>query len=171
MKKLFMILPLVLIVCFMVGCQDKEAMAELEEFKAQAALEEANRALVMRYNEAWESGSLEAVKEMFSPDFVWHTTEGRDLSLEELIETGTNNYEMYKAAFPDMTFINEDVIVKGDKAITRYTFRGTHTGDLEGSPATGNELEMSGIHVPVGLRALASINRPWSFMPSFNLRL
>jgi hypothetical protein len=50
MKKLFMILPLVLIVCFMVGCQDKEAMAELEEFKAQAALEEANRALVMRYN-------------------------------------------------------------------------------------------------------------------------
>ena len=31
MKKLCMILPLALILCFMVGCQDKEAMAELEE--------------------------------------------------------------------------------------------------------------------------------------------
>ena len=31
MKKLCMILPLALILCFMVGCQDKEAMAEVEE--------------------------------------------------------------------------------------------------------------------------------------------
>jgi hypothetical protein len=30
MKKLFMILPLVLVLSFVVGCQDKEAMAELE---------------------------------------------------------------------------------------------------------------------------------------------
>jgi hypothetical protein len=36
MKKLFVILPLVLIVCFMVGCQDKKAMAEIEEYRAQA---------------------------------------------------------------------------------------------------------------------------------------
>jgi len=44
MKKLCVILPLALIFCFMVGCQDKAAMAELEGFKAQAALEEANKA-------------------------------------------------------------------------------------------------------------------------------
>ena len=147
MKKLFLILPLALVVCFMVGCQDKEAMAELEEFKAQAALEEENKALATRYNDAWQSGDLEAIKEIFSPDFVWHTTEGEDLSLDEMIKVGTNNYERYKAAFPDMTFINEDVIVKGDKVITRYAFKGTHTGDVEGFPATGNELEMSGIEI------------------------
>jgi hypothetical protein len=29
MKKRFMILPMALILCFMVGCQDKEAMAEI----------------------------------------------------------------------------------------------------------------------------------------------
>jgi len=43
MKKLLIILPLALILCFMVGCQDKEAMAELEEFRAQAAVEEQNK--------------------------------------------------------------------------------------------------------------------------------
>jgi hypothetical protein len=42
MKKLCMVLPLALILCFMVGCQDKEAMAELEAFKAQAEVEEQN---------------------------------------------------------------------------------------------------------------------------------
>jgi hypothetical protein len=33
MKKLLMILPLVMILCVMVGCQDKAAMAELEAIK------------------------------------------------------------------------------------------------------------------------------------------
>ena len=37
MNKLCMILALGLMLCFVVGCQDKEAMAELEEMKAQAA--------------------------------------------------------------------------------------------------------------------------------------
>ena len=35
MKKLSLILHLTLILCIMVGCQDKEAMAELEEMKAR----------------------------------------------------------------------------------------------------------------------------------------
>ena len=45
-KKYLMTLPLALILCLMVGCQDKEAMAELEEFKAQAAVEEQNKEIV-----------------------------------------------------------------------------------------------------------------------------
>ena len=51
MKKLLMILPLALIFCFMAGCQDQEAMAELEELRAQAHLEEQNKALVKSYIE------------------------------------------------------------------------------------------------------------------------
>ena len=49
MKKLCMILSLALILCFMVGCQDKGAMAELDEMKAQAAVEEQNIALVKHF--------------------------------------------------------------------------------------------------------------------------
>ncbi len=41
MKKYPSVIPLVLLLCFVVGCQDKAAMAELEEFKAQAAVEQA----------------------------------------------------------------------------------------------------------------------------------
>jgi hypothetical protein len=64
MKKLQIILPLALILCFMVGCQDKEAMAELEAIKAQAEIEKENIALVKRRYEAWNSGDVEAIKEV-----------------------------------------------------------------------------------------------------------
>ena len=64
MKKLLMVIPLALILCFMVGCQDKEAMAELDAMKAQAEIEEENIALVKRRYEAWNSGDVEAIKEV-----------------------------------------------------------------------------------------------------------
>ncbi len=112
MKKLYIILPLALILCFMVGCQDKEAMAELEEFKAQAALEEQNIALVNRYSEAWSKGDIEALKEILSPDYVRHISAGY-MSLEETIESFKQQMEM----LPDRTIIAQDIIAKGDKVI------------------------------------------------------
>jgi steroid delta-isomerase-like uncharacterized protein len=141
MKKLYIILPLALLICFLVGCQDKAAMAELEEIKAQKDAEEQNKALVMRYFGALESGDLEAVKEIFSPDCILHHTTGQDLSLEETIETVKKQNEQSKVAFPDLTFIIEDTVVEGDKAVLMFTFKGTHTGDIEGIPATGNAVE------------------------------
>jgi steroid delta-isomerase-like uncharacterized protein len=141
MKKLYVILPLALILCFMVGCHDKAAMVELEEFKVKKEVEEQNKALVMRYFGAVENGDLEAVKEIFSPDCILHHTTGQDLSLEETIETVKKQNEQSKVMFPDLTFINEDTFVKGDKAVLMFTFKGTHAGNVEGIPATGNPVE------------------------------
>ena len=59
MKKLTIILPLALLLCFTVGCQDKEAMAELEEFRAQAEIEEQNKALVRKWYEELDKGNLD----------------------------------------------------------------------------------------------------------------
>jgi hypothetical protein len=57
MKKPLMILPLALILCFMVGCQDKATMTELEEFRAQAAVEEQNIAIVKHFFEELNKGN------------------------------------------------------------------------------------------------------------------
>ena len=108
MKKLQIILPLALIICFMVGCQDREAMAELEAMKAQAEVEEQNKALATRYNEAWESGDLEAVKKIFSPDFVFHSQSGQDNSLEDTIYA----LKQHMVTWPDRTFSVEDMSTK-----------------------------------------------------------
>jgi steroid delta-isomerase-like uncharacterized protein len=142
MKKQLLILPLALILCFVVGCQDKAAMEELEEFKAQAAVEEQNKALVNRYSEAWSKGDIEALKEILSPDYVRHVSGGY-MSLEETIESIKQQMEM----LPDRTSIAQDTIAKGDKVISRYIFRGTHEGDTEGLPATGNTIEINAIKI------------------------
>jgi len=142
MKNLSMILPLALILCFMVGCQDKEAMAQLETMKAQAEVEEQNKALAIRYSEARSKGDIEAIKELHSPDYVWHISGGH-LSLEESIES----LKQQMAMLTDRTIIAQDIIVKGDKVITRYIFRGTHEMDTEGFPATGNTIEVNGIKI------------------------
>ena len=47
------------------------------------------------------------------------------------------------AGFPDLTHTVEDVIADGDKVVVRMTNRGTHKGEFNGVPATGNAIEIS----------------------------
>jgi steroid delta-isomerase-like uncharacterized protein len=145
MKKLCVILSLTLILCFTVGCQDKVAMAELEEFKAQAAVEEQNKALMKRLIEAWEQGNIEVWKEGVASEYVWYqpSMSTNPLSREETIESG----KMIRIAFPDATISIEEMIAAGDKVITRYIMRGTHEGKMQGMPATGNKVEASAIMI------------------------
>ncbi len=145
MKKLSMILPLALILFFMVGCQDKEAMAELEELKAQAEVEEQNKDLVKRMYETFEKGDFEAYREVVAPEYVWYlpSRSTKPYSREETIEFG----KMLHNAFPDVTFSIEELIAVEDRVISRFVIRGTHEGEFMGIPATGNKIEFSGIMI------------------------
>ena len=145
MKKLCIILPLALILCFMVGCQDKEALAELEEFKAQAEVEEQNKELVKRAWEAWNKGDFEAYKEVVAPEYVWYlpSRSTKPMSREETIEF----VKMLRKAFPDISWSMEELIATEDKVIIRFIERGTHEGEFQGIPATGNKYETSGISI------------------------
>jgi steroid delta-isomerase-like uncharacterized protein len=145
MKKLFMVIPLVFLLCFTFGCQDKEAMAELEAMKAQAEVEEQNKEIVKRMYEAWEKGDLEAYKEVVSTEYVWYlpsiSTEPK--SREETIEFG----KMLPMGFPDFSYSIEELIAVEDRVISLFIFRGTHEGEFQGIPATGNKIECSGVMI------------------------
>jgi len=82
MKKLDMILPLALILCFMVGCQNNEAM------KAQAKVEEQNVELVSKMITEWNKRNLEFLMEMYAPDYAYYSPSGNPnpVSKEETIE-------------------------------------------------------------------------------------
>ena len=140
MKKLLMIIPLVFLLCFTFACQDKEAMAELEEFRAQAALEEQNVELVRKAFEAFGKGDMEAYGELVAPDYVYYGPSST-YSLEELKESA----KVWWASFPDMSFSMEEIFAVEDKVVLMLMQRGTHTGDFMGIPATGNKFESSGI--------------------------
>ncbi len=141
MKKLTVIFAFVLRFCVSFACQDKEAMAELDAFKAQAKIEEQNKQIVLNVLQAWTKGDIEAIREIYSPDYVWHFAGEGILSLEDLID----DIKWESAKYPDKTVSNEDLIGKGDKVISRYMIRGTHKGDREGIPADGKKIEMEGI--------------------------
>jgi len=143
MKKILMIIPLALILCFMVGCQDKEAMAELEEMKAQAEVEAQNEALIKRFIEELNKGNTEIINELYAPDYVYYIPSRRTkpMSREETLEMMKNLYR----AFPDLNWSIEELITVGDRVIYRFIARGTHKEEFGGIPATGNKIESSGI--------------------------
>jgi steroid delta-isomerase-like uncharacterized protein len=51
------------------------------------------------------------------------------------------------AAFDDLAMVVEDVVDGGDKVVARSRFRGTHTGDFMGLPATGAAVDVGVIDI------------------------
>ena len=143
MKRLYLILPMALILCLMVGCQDNAAMAELEAFKAQAAVEEQNKEIVKRFWEEFNKGNAEIFQELFSLDYAYYAPSDSPtpMSREEIMEFMKTFFE----AFPESIWSIEDLIAAGDKVIVRFIYRGTHEGEFLDIPATGNKVEMGGI--------------------------
>ena len=140
-----MVIPLVILLCFSFGCQDKEAMAELEEFRAQADVEEQNKALVKCMYEEWNKRDFEAYKEVVAPEYLWYfpSISTKPMTREQTIEFG----KMISIAFPDFSYSIEELFAAGDKVMSLFIFRGTHEGEFEGIPATGNKVEFSGVMI------------------------
>ena len=140
MKRLLTIIPLVFLLCFTFGCQDKEAMAELEEFKAQAEVEEQNKEIVQRYWDGkWNTRDTGILDELMAPDVVYHGTSMEMNGIEEYKQV----YQSFLSAFHDTKLTIDSLIAEGDKVMTRVTCSVVHKGELEGIPPTGKTLTIS----------------------------
>ena len=51
------------------------------------------------------------------------------------------------AGLPDLSATMEDLVIAGDRVVGRFVYRGTHTGDLMGIPASGHAVEMRSIDI------------------------
>jgi steroid delta-isomerase-like uncharacterized protein len=99
--------------------------------------------LAERFIDAWNKGDAAALKEILSPNFVHHPRMGANESLEDVFKGLKERMTM----FPDQSLQVQDLIVKGDKFVFRGIFSGTHTGDTEWLPATGNRVEIRGFGI------------------------
>ena len=143
MKKLSMILLLALILCFMVGCQDKEAMAELEEFRAQVAIEEQNGAIVRQVFDGLNKQNEAVYEEFYAPEYGWYLPANNPKALTRDEEVGF--VKQLWAAFPDIRWEIAEMIASGDTVMVRFTVTGTHEGEYQGLPPTGNMWETGGL--------------------------
>lgn len=149
MKNPLLVVSLGLLFCLAVGCQNRAEKAELEKYRAQAAVEEQNKALVLRCVDAFQKGDIVAIKDIFSPNYVGHFP-----YVGHLLGNTTQTYEMviespknYMAAFSDITIIVEETIAKEDKVTIRYIAKGTYTGADLGLRDVRKKIEMNGIAI------------------------
>jgi steroid delta-isomerase-like uncharacterized protein len=100
---------------------------------------ESNIELVRAGFEQFNAGDLDACTARMAPDFVINLAElpepmhGRD--------TWRQGAEVMMRAFPDIEAHIEDIFAAEDRVAVRLTFRGTHSGDFLGVPATGRSIE------------------------------
>jgi ketosteroid isomerase-like protein len=142
MKQLLCIVPLVLLFCFTIACQDKAAMAELEKYKAQAKVEEQNEALVRTVFDGLNKHDM-TYQELYAPEYGLSLPSNNPKAVTREEEAGY--IKLAWAAFPDLHWDIEEMVSGGDRVIVRYVERGTHKGEYQGLLPTGNSIEASGI--------------------------
>ena len=94
---------------------------------------EGNKAVVRRLGEeAWDGADLAVADEIFDEAYAAHEKA---------------SVPVVRAAFPDPHHTVEDLLAEGDKAVTRFTWRGTHRGAFMGVPPTGRRVAVGGIWI------------------------
>jgi predicted ester cyclase len=141
MKEYLSVIPLALLLCFVVGCQDKAEKAELEKFRAQAKVEEQNKEIVRRYEEAEDKGKLlDVLDELVAPDAIFHYPNKDDIVGLETIKRSVPDSENI---FMDVRHIVEFQCADGDLVTTRFAWYGTHKGEWMGVAPTGKEISFT----------------------------
>jgi len=116
-----------------------------EEDAPVSSEEEKNMALVRRFLEAEANADLDMLDELLGPDFVDH-------SLLEGQEPGREGYKQQlaeqHAALSDVRCIIEDQLAKGDKVVTRITWRSSHDrGEYRGLAPRHKEVVVTGMTI------------------------
>lgn len=97
------------------------------------------------WDEAFHKGNVNALDEIVAPELVNHQPPGPDTK-------GLTAYKQMvtdlRKAFSDIKFTFDEIIVEGEVNATRWTFQGTHVGQLAAMapiPPTGKRVTMTGI--------------------------
>jgi steroid delta-isomerase-like uncharacterized protein len=107
-------------------------------------MSEENKEKARRSWEIVNQRDPDLIERIYPADFVWHEP-GQDIRGYEQAKQFVSTFF---AALPDINITVEDVIAEGDKAVTRYTIRGTHQGETEDfGPPTGRQMELKGITI------------------------
>src|SRR5438552_3825827 len=123
-------------------CYDRVCLKGQREEQRMST--EENKALVRRFYEEIDKGSVEAMDELVAEDYLDHSPPPFP------VPTGREGvkvaFRMFWQATPGRHVI-EDQIAEGDKVVTRLTAYGRHEGDLPGAPRTGHEMKMTSITI------------------------
>jgi steroid delta-isomerase-like uncharacterized protein len=101
----------------------------------------ANKTLIRRYVEAWNTGNLALMDEILAPDVAC-----RFYGLTEVngLEAFKQMAPAFATSFSESWFTIETIIAEDDLVAIHYKWRGTHRGEYLGMAATGKEVTETG---------------------------
>ena len=105
------------------------------------------KSLVERLHEIWNKHDLAAIPDVYTEDFVVHWPKSyprTELHGHQGVKTAI---EEILVAFPDWQEEVVDLIVDGDRAVTRYISTGTHKGPLAELAPTGRRISVDEISI------------------------
>lgn len=108
-------------------------------------MSELNKRLVRRaLDDVFAQGNLDAVDEIFHPDFVNYEAGPRT-------PPGPGGLKMtvawLRSSSSDLRYDIKDEVVEGDKVVVRVISSGRHTGEFIGFPPTGKTFAVEQIHI------------------------
>ena len=99
---------------------------------------------IAMYQDTWLrflNGETSVVnEERFQEDVVVVTSQGDLVG----IEACKKHYMNFLTGFSNIEFTIPEVIGQGNRLVKHWNFKGIHTGDFFGMPASGNKLNLSG---------------------------
>jgi len=111
------------------------------------------------------AGDIDGFGELMADDFVEHEEMP---GLAPTKEGVLAMFRMYLAAFPDMQMHAEEVLVSGDKTVTRARATGTHQGELMGMPPTGKSVDVKLIDI-MQFNDAGMVREHWGLMDMFSM--
>ena len=129
---------------------------------------EANKALIQQfYDDVWNAHDSDASEQFFNlPGYVHHDPPGADF--EATAESLRQRLEIALTIVPDVVYTVHELIAEGDKVVARWTATGTHTGSIEGLPATGEVVTVSG--TTVYLISGGKVDESWNAQDNLQLQ-
>ena len=101
---------------------------------------EGNKAVIRRFvEEVQNNKNWDVFDELNAEDFINHSAPPgvpNDRAGGKLYLRG------FMDAFPNCRFTIDDMIAEGDQVVTKKTFTGTHTAELNGIPPTGKRVTL-----------------------------
>lgn len=96
------------------------------------------KTVFQRYvQEIWTKKDIAAIDELIAPNFI-----GRIAGAPDIV--GIEGYKCFflaqTRAFPDSQNVVEETVEEGERIAARWTFRGTHQGELNGLAPTGKSV-------------------------------
>ena len=107
--------------------------------------QDANKAVVMRAWDAFNSGDLDVLDEVFDESYVELTPYGKiDQGGPERAKQA---YHWMRSTFGEIQFDVEQMMAEGDLVFSRVMAAGIHTGEFMGVAATGRPIRFAAVVV------------------------